>query len=698
MPSSWIRIAQIVALILLSTAGALFAQPYTMRIAPFRVERTTGEAFRNPFSGGLFQPRIGIRDADHDGFPDLFTLNPDNQLRYYRNLGGLAFQRISPSPYDALNLRKWFRFADLNGDGADEILTSATLSQVLVYWNHGTAASPSFASTPDTLRGADGTPIVIQPETVPSLIDIDGNSTLDFFVGNPSDGTITFYRNTGTPTEPRFVYVTSLFMGISVISPGKIVKQGDESAPHAVAMHGASVLGFGDIDQDGDLDILYGDLFTRKLLFFRNTGSAAIPQFSMSTLDTAFRPNGSDVESEGFNQAEVGDLDADGDPDVFVSSLHPQASAQPIILYLNTAPGMNPAMIRQPGDPTSEIDLGTYSAPAAIEDADHHGILIGSIDGTVTYFESTLDAGRTVWKERSQTLLPGIFQVAPATADLDADGQAEIVIGDAEGYLRLYHYQGSTLVQKTWQLDTFKLGQYSSPTLVDLDRDGDYDLFIGGGNGRFVYFENIGTSTTPIFERKTPPQPFDTLDVDNDSAPRFFDLDGDGRPDAIVGGRTSSGVGASVDTVRFYLNRNGQFLPSPDYPPLLAVRSPVPLPLTIPEGTFLFLGNQAGGIAAFQIQRPASVESEAADTRWSIQVGTTIAAGSGEALPISWNFPTAGSMFLLCDAIGREVMRISLMESRGSRAITLPPLSTGIYFYRIIGTTLPFSGRVAVRP
>ncbi len=716
LPAGSIRLlglSGLAVLAMLAAAAPCAAQgAYRMLIAPFRVERADGGTYLNPFSGGLFQPRIGLRDADRDGLPDLFTLNPDNRLRYYHNEGGLGFRRVWPSPYDDLPLRKWFRFADLDGDGDDDILTSAALAQVLLYRNIGSQSDPRFAEAPDTLRGADGTAISIQQETVPSLVDIDGNGTLDFLAGNPTDGTITFYRNTGTRTDPRFTFVTSRFMEISVISPGATKRRddgdagvisggavgADDDASSTTQRHGASVLGFGDIDGDADLDLLFGDLFTRKLLLFRNSGSPTDPRFSMSDLDTAFRPNGSDVESEGFNQAEIGDLDRDGDPDVLVSSLHPQSSAQPVILYRNTAPGPAPAMTRQGLDVTSEIDLGTYSSLAPIDDADRHGVLVGTIDGAVVYFATRVEGSATIWKEQGRAILPGIFQVAPAAGDLDGDGHAEIVIGDAEGYLRLYRYQGNVLAQSPWQLDTFKVGQYSSPTLVDLDRDGDLDLFLGGGNGRFVYFENIGTPTAPLFERKTPPEPFNTLDVDNDAAPRFADLDGDGDPDAIVGGRTSSGLGASVDTVRFLLNEGGRFQESPAFPRLLAVRSPVPMLMSAPEGRFLILGNQAGGLAAFTFPTPSGVEREG--TACGISGGARLELPSmlrsGEPLPVSWLLPRGEGNLLLMDLLGREAARLHLAGPEGQGTFRLPGLGPGLYFYRLEGAGAERSGRIVV--
>ena len=48
-------------------------------------------------------------------------------------------------------------------------------------------------------------------------------------------------------------------------------------------------------------------------------------------------------------------------------------------------------------------------------------------------------------------------------------------------------------------------------------------------DGALIYLENTGTSTAPVFVQRTDgANPFDGIDVGDDSAPALGDLDGDG--------------------------------------------------------------------------------------------------------------------------------------------------------------------------
>ena len=658
-------------------ATPLAAQPFMQQIAPFTVERSDGSVLLNPFSGGLAQPRITLRDFDRDGLPDLFTLSPDNRLRLYRNEGSLRLRRMHPSPFDAAPVRSWFRFGDIDADGDDDLYTAGARSEVLFLRNEGTQTAPAWHLPGDTVRGADGAPITMQQETVPSLVDIDGDGDLDLFSGN-LDGSITFYENTGTPQAVMFTYRTSKFSGILVVSNGPRAHRGgsgDESGTATSAnRHGASVLDFVDLDADGDLDLLFGDFFTRRLLHFPNAGTARAPSFSMATLDTAFGPSGDLVESEGFNQPTSGDIDRDGDMDVVVSSLLPFATVPPIILYENRGSATAPLMRRSTLDPTSEIDIGSYAAPAPIQDIDRHGILVGSTSGALTYFEESRGDAGTVWRITGRYPIPGFFQTAPATGDLDGDGRAEVVVGESDGHLRLYRFNAGGLEAIPSALDTIRVNQNASPALADLDGDGDLDLLVGTGGGLFVYLKNNGSAASPRFERAPAPSPFDTLDVGSDAVPRFYDLDRDGDLDAIIGSR---GGGTAPDLIRFLIYQGGVFIPSPSYPEIVSPRNPVPMYRVLPEGRYLFVGNGMGGMTAFRDQSPSGIAVETGH-RNGVRM-----LGSGGNFAFEWSGSLPDRRFRITDILGSIVLEREIPMGADHIEIDLRPLPSGIYFWSI---------------
>ena len=115
-------------------------------------------------------------------------------------------------------------------------------------------------------------------------------------------------------------------------------------------------------------------------------------------------------------------------------------------------------------------------------------------------------------------------------------GDADMVFGEKFGRLIYFENLGSTLspvfVQKSGDdnpFDGIDVGSFSEPALADLDNDGDLDLVAGDGDGMLHFLENTGTSTAPAFVLRTgSANPFDGIYVGFSSAPAVADIDNDG--------------------------------------------------------------------------------------------------------------------------------------------------------------------------
>jgi hypothetical protein len=95
------------------------------------------------------------------------------------------------------------------------------------------------------------------------------------------------------------------------------------------------------------------------------------------------------------------------------------------------------------------------------------------------------------------------FNAAPAFADLDNDGDYDLMIGGSVGTTTAYRNTGSAS-SPTWTLDatlnnTVDIGSNSIPAFADLDNDGDYDLMIGGSVGTTTAYRNTGSASSPTW-------------------------------------------------------------------------------------------------------------------------------------------------------------------------------------------------------
>ena len=79
------------------------------------------------------------------------------------------------------------------------------------------------------------------------------------------------------------------------------------------------------------------------------------------------------------------------------------------------------------------------------------------------------------------------------------------------------------------------LGLKSSPALADLDSDGDLDVVIGSYDGTVAFLENTGSREAPTFEKNDNLLAAVTGKGYTHPKPTLADVDNDGAVDLIVG-------------------------------------------------------------------------------------------------------------------------------------------------------------------
>lgn len=235
----------------------------------------------------------------------------------------------------------------------------------------------------------------------------------------------------------------------------------------------------------------------------------------------------------------IGDVTGDGRADLVVGNNFGLLS-----VYAATDTGL--ALMAPAASPFAGIDMGSYAAPV-LTDLDGDGLadlVVGTSTGKLVVLRGT-DAG-FAQLTGSANPFDGIdvgSHAAPAFADIDGDGDLDMVVGNTAG--RLIAYANTGAVSPTTGLPVYDLlagaqdpfagidvGSRSRPDFLDVDQDGDMDLFVANSVGGISGFVNAGTAFVPMSAQANP---FAGLTGGRNSSLGFGDIDGDGKVDAVLG-------------------------------------------------------------------------------------------------------------------------------------------------------------------
>ena len=326
--------------------------------------------------------KMSFGDLDNDGDIDLVFPeqgNVDHDFSWFENINGHLYKHQIFGELDGVRIPK---MVDWDNDGDLDIFatvssgtTGDTEDEVILYENIDGENFINWRLNDALNYAADI-----------EFADIDGDGDLDAFATARDANDLVWLRNDGFQAN----------WATTIIFP-------EANAPLGVAT--------GDLDNNNGADAVICSSGDDKVFGFLNDGSGT------------FSPIVVDPNIDGPREAEIADLDADGDLDIAVVATN---GANTLVIYLNNGNASFTEQIIYTGKSGRDIEIADWDGDGALDilislysttpNDPPQDILVFINDGGANFEETALVFGA----ERTQG-----FRVA----DLDLDGDQDLVLG-----------------------------------------------------------------------------------------------------------------------------------------------------------------------------------------------------------------------------------------------------------------------------
>jgi hypothetical protein len=264
-----------------------------------------------------------------------------------------------------------------------------------------------------------------------------------------------------------------------------------------------SSVALGDVDKDGDLDLICGNA-SQSTTLYENIGGifSSMPIWSSGQMNTTW-------------SVALGDVDGDGDLDLVCGN-----SDGGTTLYENTGGSfaLMPIWSSSQGNSTTSVTLGDVDGDGDLD------LVCGNHRESTTLYENIggTFSSMPIWSSG-----PSNRTTSVALGDVDGDGDLDLVCGNSGESSTLYENTGSTFSS----MPIWSSGQTNatwSVALGDVDGDGDLDLACGNSGENSTLYENTGGtfSSMPIWS---------SGQADATTSVALGDVDGDGDLDLVCG-------------------------------------------------------------------------------------------------------------------------------------------------------------------
>lgn len=413
---------------------------------------------------------VWVADLDGDCDGDILATSYSQQnLSWFENIVGTGITWGRAGLTTSFSGASEVKAADFDNDGDLDIIGAASIINTICFREnltiHRSATFPFLEVIDNTL---------LSPRAlVPADINKDGYA--DFIAGSNSKGEIIWYRNTAD-------YSTTF-------------------TKHAIAssLNQISALDVGNIDNDGDLDIVAASIEDKKINWYESISSGAT--FNKYELSTTLG---------GVSDVKFADIDGDGWQDIVAAIDEERDNIYGIVWLKNSGTPKS-------GGWTVFSIFESEKGPAslAIADIDRDGrldVVSGFEAGGNIYWHRNLDNSGTV--EFSNYKVSDLnSEPAIAVADINNDGWPDILAcdyGSSSGFPPtsfghiLWFENDKTPATGVWSSATIDSSATGARTIAaaDLDGDGDMDVLsayratplIGIRNSGLKWYENDGAN------------------------------------------------------------------------------------------------------------------------------------------------------------------------------------------------------------